>query len=188
MTTPTHLGGAYNGGDSNTLVFDVFGYLIVKYELKSMIDVGTGYGHVPKWFSGFLVDSTGIDGDEVAIKESVYNGALILHDFTLGPAPIPKERRYGLGWSSEFVEHVEERFIPNYMPIFQQCDHVVITHAEPGQPGHHHVTLKDTDWWVDTFRGYGLEYDPEETALIRKTDRWGAGWGRRTMTVFHNKS
>lgn len=187
MSIKPHLGGAYDkDGDANTLAFDVFGYLIVKYGVKSMVDVGTGYGHVPKWFASFLVDATGIDGDEVAIKNNVYQGPLILHDFTLGPAPIPKDKIYDLGWASEFVEHVEEQYIPNYMPIFQQCRRVVITHAEPGQHGHHHVTLKPTEWWVDTFAKYGLIHDPEETELLRKTDRWSAPWGRRTLCSFHN--
>lgn len=184
MTTPPHLGGAYEQGDGNTIMEDVWGYLLVRYEVKSVLDIGCGYGHAIKWFSEHgLCNVKGIEGWDEAVKGNLMPAHIVQHDFTTGPAPIAQP--FDLIWSAEFLEHVEEKYIPNYMPAFQLARHVVITHAEPGQAGHHHVTLKTTAWWVKKFAEYGFEWDEKETELLRRTDRWRAGWGRRTLTMLH---
>lgn len=184
MTTPAHLGGGVPQGDSNTLCEDVFGFLSVSHDIGSLLDVGAGYGHTLKWFkekTGCRVQ--GIDGDPDCIAKCVVDpGLMLLHDFTLGPAPIGTPSDFF--WSAEFVEHVEEKFIPNYMEAFRLCRRGVITHAEPGQYGHHHVTLKTTEWWISKFAEFGFKHDPQETAMLRRTDRYRAGWGRRTLTSF----
>lgn len=176
-----HLGGCYPEGDGNTTMEDVWGYLLVRYEVKSVLDLGCGYGHALHWFaSKGLCQIKGIEGFPEAVEKSLVPGHVILHDFTTGPAPIAQP--FDLCWSAEFLEHVEERYIPNYMPAFQLARRVIVTHGEPGQAGHHHVCLHTTDWWVKKFAEYGFEHDAEETALLRRTDRWRAGWGRRTLT------
>jgi hypothetical protein len=181
-----HLGGAYDVGDGNTYMPDVFGYLAVRYELKSVLDIGAGYGHNLKWFAdNCLCNVKGIEGMKEYVDKFLVPSAAIHHDFTTGPAPIAQP--FDLAWSSEFVEHVEEKFIKHYMPAFQLCRHAVITHAEPGQAGHHHVTLHSTKWWVAKFAEFGFDWDEPETNLLRRTDRWRSGWGRRTLTVFHQQ-
>lgn len=184
MSDKPHLGGAYEQGDSNTIMMDVWGYLLVKYEVKSFLDVGAGFGHALQWFStNGLCQIKGVEGWHEAVEKSLVPGHVIEHDFVTGVAPIAQP--FDLCWSAEFVEHVEERYIPNYMPAFQLARRVVITHGEPGQAGHHHVTLKTTSWWRHKFLEYGFAFDAEETALLRRTDRWRAGWGRRTLTSFY---
>lgn len=185
--TPPHLGGAYPCGDANTVCRDVFGYLIVKYRLKSLLDIGAGYGHCMKFFAEHLVAVTGIDGDPACQgPEQQCPGCVIQHDYTLGPCPQLADRKFDLAWSAEFLEHVEERFLPNYMLDFQRCKLVVATHAEPGQNGHHHVNCASSEYWYSKFKEYGFEHLESETALLRATDRWKAGWGRRTLMVFSN--
>jgi SAM-dependent methyltransferase len=181
-----HLGGAYPQGDGNTIMPDVWGWCLVGWEVKSVLDVGCGYGHALQWFaSNGLCSIKGIEGDQECIKSSLVPGYVIEHDFTKGPAPIAQP--FDLCWCAEFVEHVEERYIPNYTKAFQLCRHLVMTHGEPGQAGHHHVTLKTTSWWRHKLADFGFEFDEQETALLRRTDRWRAGWGRRTLTVFHQQ-
>lgn len=187
MTTPAHLGGAYPGGDGNTFMPDVYGWLTVQYELKTILDVGSGYGHTLKWFGDTLVGGTGIDGWEDAIKGSVFGGELILHDFTKGPAPLDG-RSWDMGVSFEFLEHVDIQYSPNYMDAFKKCRHVCTTHAAPGQHGHHHVSCFPDEFWVELFTSNGFEYDSDTTALLRKTDRWHAPWGRVSLQFFKNKS
>lgn len=178
-----HLGGAYEVGDSNTFCPDIFGYLLTKYEVKSVIDIGAGYGHNLKWFSDWgLCNVKGVEGMREYVDKFLIPGAAIEHDFTKGPAPIAQP--FDLAISTEFVEHVEEQFIPNYMPAFQLAKIAMITHAEPGQAGHHHVNCKGDNYWVKVFSQYGFEHAPDETALLRRTDRWRSGWGRRSMMVF----
>lgn len=179
MSEP-HLGGCYPEGDGNTVMEDVWGYLLVKYEVKSILDIGVGYGHSLQWFaSKGLCQIKGIDGFPEAVEKSLVPGHVILHDFTKGPAPLAQP--FDLCWSSEFLEHVEEQYIPNYMPAFQLARRAIITHAEPGQAGHHHVNCKSDSYWVKVFADYGFSHDEEETALLRRTDRWRSGWGRRSL-------
>lgn len=181
-----HLGGAYETGDGNTYMPDVFGFLAVKYEVKSVLDVGAGYGHNLKWFAdNCLCNVKGIEGMKEYVDKFLIPGAAIHHDFTTGPAPIAQP--FDLAWSSEFVEHVDEQFIPNYMAAFQLCRHAVITHAEPGQAGHHHVNCKSDSYWIKVFSDYGFNHNEQETALLRRTDRWRSGWGRRSLLSFSVK-
>lgn len=180
-----HLGGAYPGGDGNTMMQDVYGYAMVKYELKTILDVGCGYGHTLEYFGRFLVSGTGVDGDPAAILGSVFGGEKIVHDFTVGPCQFG-ERVFDFGWSSEFLEHVDVQYMANYMDAFKRCKHVCTTHAAPGQNGHHHVALFPDEFWIDAFTKNGFVFDAGETALLRKTDRWSAPWGRCSLQLFHN--
>lgn len=183
--TPEHLGGAYECGDGNTWMPDCWGYLIVKYDIRSMLDIGCGFGHAMKWFSDFLVGARGIEGWDEAVEKNLMRGLVIKHDFTTGPVVL--DREYDLAWSAEFLEHVEEKFIPNYMAAFQRCKRAVITHGEPGQHGHHHVNCQPDNYWVDVFAKWGFLHDTVETAVLRSTDRWRAGWGRRTLMLFYRQ-
>lgn len=181
-----HLGGAHEGGDANTICEDVWGYVLVKYNIKSMVDIGCGFGHAIKWFNNFLVGCVGVDGWDEAIQKNLLPHAAVKHDFTTGP--FPHSKPFDLAWSAEFLEHVEERFLPNVMPLFAACRIAVVTHAEPGQGGHHHVNERDSSYWVGKFKEYGMRHNAEETMILRRTDRWSAGYGRRTLMLFENES
>lgn len=166
---------------------DVWGYLLVKYNVRTMLDIGCGYGHAMKWFSEMLVHSVGIDGDAEAIKKTKLPGHAFCHDFTKGDAPesvIKSADVFDLAWSAEFLEHVEGQYRPNYMSAFRKCRYACVTHGEPGQAGHHHVELLSSDEWKFHFACAGFVFDPEETRILRRTDRWNAGWGRRTLMFF----
>jgi len=183
MTEP-HLGGGIPGGDSNLWMPDVFGYLMVKHNPKRVLDTGCGYGHALKWFADIgCCDVKGVDGDpEIEAKWVGPAGTFMLHDFTKGVPAIGTP--FDLGLALEFVEHVEEKFIPNFMGAFNLCRRVVITHGEPGQHGHHHVNCKPSSYWVKQFSKYGFGWDEDETELLRRTDRWKASWGRRSLLSF----
>lgn len=180
-----HLGGAYEGGDANTITEDCWGYLLVKYNVKSVLDIGCGYGHALKWFGKFQIVGTGIDGYPDCITKSVYDGPLIRHDFNDGPAPLG-DQRFDLAWSAEALEHIDIVYSENYMDAFRRCKHAVITHAAPGQDGHHHVACFPDSFWQELFEKNGFRFDAEETALLRQTDRWHASWGRVSLMSFHN--
>jgi len=74
---------------------------------------------------------------------------------------------YDIGWSVEFVEHVYEKYMDNYMPAFQKCKVVAITYAPPGTPGHHHVNLQKEDYWIGKFKEYGFTYNEELSLKLR---------------------
>jgi len=76
---------------------------------------------------------------------------------------------YDLGYSVEVLEHIDEKYINNYMPIFENCKYVVIMAAPPGWPGVHHVNCKDHDYWIDVFSKHGLIHYPYGTKLVRES-------------------
>lgn len=178
-----HLGGAYEQGDSNTIMIDVWGYLLVKYELKSVLDIGCGFGHALQWFSqNGLCQIKGVEGWHEAVEKTLVPGCIVEHDFNNGPAPIAQP--FDLVWSAEFLEHVDEKYLPNVMPCFRLARYSCVTHAEPGQAGYNHVNCQGDDYWIRKFAEYGMTHLDSETQLLRRTDRWRAGWGRRTLMMF----
>ena len=157
---PSHLGKHLNKthNDRGTLL-----YLIEKYQIKSFLDVGCGPGGMVRLEQRRNLFSLGIDGDWQVPKES--EAKILIHDFTTGPASL--DREFDLGWSVEFLEHVDEEYQDNYMQAFARCKYVVCTAAGPGAPGHHHVNCQSAEYWHDVFDKYGFEYDHETTLDIR---------------------
>jgi hypothetical protein len=110
------------------------------------------------------LDAMGIDGDWEVPKEK--DTFILIHDFTTGPC-LTTKAEFDLGWSVEFLEHVEEKYQDNYMQSFALCKYVVCTAAPPGYPGHHHVNCQLLTYWRDVFDKYGFDYDNDVTQRIR---------------------
>ena len=56
---------------------------------------------------------TGVDGD-FTLKDKTN---IIIHDFSV--AKLKLDKHFDLAWSSEFLEHVDEKYTDNYMTLFQ---------------------------------------------------------------------
>lgn len=162
---PDHLGGHLNKThtDRPTLV-----YLQKKYDIKTMVDVGCGPADMVQIARDRGIDAIGVDGDHT-LKSTweENNRPVILQDLSVGSPDLPLEE-YDLAWSVEFLEHVYEEYMPNYMEIFKKCKYIVCTAAPPGYPGHHHVNCQPESYWHEKFAEIGFEYDAEETAYIRE--------------------
>lgn len=144
-----HLGGYIEGGDPATFFPDLWQWIVREHQIESVLDIGCGEGHSTKFFRELGVDSVGIDGIDA--------GADVVHDFTTGPWR-PK-RSFGMVWACEFVEHVEERYLPNLAPAFSSSPLVLMTHAFPGQAGFHHVNCRDADYWRGVMAAWGFFQD-----------------------------
>jgi SAM-dependent methyltransferase len=180
---PEHLGGAFlEAPDANTFMPDVWEHLIHQYGIQSVLDVGAGAGWSTKWFVEKGLYTLGIEGWKEALDKSRCRSNVVEHDYTQGSF-VPA-CRFDLGWCAEFVEHVEERFIPNFMASLQSCKYVCLTHSEPGQFGFHHVNCQSTDYWINKMQEYGFDHDQRETLHLRSTDTQKALWGRRSLTFF----
>jgi len=132
MTLEEHLGG-HNGKthlDRGTLE-----WAKATFSIQSMIDVGCGPGGMVELANNIGIKATGIDGDYTLDRYD--NSKFIIHDFTKGPVPITEN--YDLAWSAEFVEHVYEEYIPNYVQAMQQAKYLIMTYAPIGHGGYHHV-------------------------------------------------
>lgn len=162
------LGGFVEGGDEATYYPELWDWLINDYGVRSVLDVGCGEGHAVNYFRTNGVEVVlGIDG--VAQP----NGLIVQHDYTTGPVKSTVLRasgtdRFDLCWCCEFVEHVEERYLPNALNTFTFADLVLLTHAFPGQPGHYHVNARSADYWVGVMAAIGYQYDHKLTVVTRE--------------------
>jgi 2-polyprenyl-3-methyl-5-hydroxy-6-metoxy-1,4-benzoquinol methylase len=96
-------------------------WAIQNLNIKSLLDIGCGPGGMLNLADSLNLENFGIDGDpSISIDKN-----FLLHDFTTGPAN--HFTLYDLVWSCEFVEHVEEKFIDNFMKSFQLGKYVIIT-------------------------------------------------------------
>ena len=159
MTAPDHLGGHCNVTKINRPVLN---RLIEKYEVKSIIDIGCGPGGMKVLCDSLNVDWYGIDGDPEVMKTTDHS---LLYDFTQGTPVI--DREFDLAWSTEFLEHIEEKYIPNFLPLFQKAKIVCCSAGLPGWPGHNHVNCQPPEYWIDVFKDYGFEYDGEYTDYLK---------------------
>lgn len=156
----THLGGhmSYTHLDDGAL-----NWLIKDFNVKSFLDVGCGPGGMVKLAKQKGLKVKGIDGDYTLKREC--SADYILHDYTTGSSGL--EETFDVGWSVEFVEHVEEKYIPNYVKDFTLVKYLILTFAPPGWPGHHHVNCQYQDYWIKKFGEYGLMYNKEYTKELR---------------------
>lgn len=159
METAGHLGGYLKGGDPDTLYPDMWDWLVDTWEVKSVIDIGCGDAPALKHFLGRGVRAVGVDGMPPT------HPLVVQHDYEKGPYMPGGD--FDLAWSAEFVEHVDEQYVPNFMATFRAARFAMITHAEPGQPGWHHVNCKSADYWKGVFAGAGFEFDDSLTGMSR---------------------
>jgi len=172
---PDHLGGYVSGGDPATYFPEVWDDL-GRYH-RSVIDVGCGDGAALAYFRGLGCEVLGVEGVPQDDPD------IVLHDYTAGPY-VP-DRTFDLCWSCEFVEHVDERYVPNFLETFRAARTVVMTHAFPGQPGQHHVNCQPPEYWVAMMLAAGFELDRERTLRLRSlamgnTYLWWDGFEVRT--------
>lgn len=142
-------------------------WLQKEYGVESMLDVGCGPGGMVDTAGQLGIKAFGIDGDRDLVTKwsKISINKFMLHDFTLGPAPW--SYLYDLCWSVEFVEHVEEQYMANWIETMKLGQYVVITFAPPGWPGHHHVNCQPESYWIKQFGKYGLWHDGFATNQLR---------------------
>jgi SAM-dependent methyltransferase len=178
---PGHLGGHENEThvDEGSL-----SYLIERFGIQSYLDVGCGPGGMVELAHSKGLKSLGIDGDFTLERPD--SNRYVLHDFTAGPAPV--EGLWDLGWSCEFLEHVSEQYMDNYMDAFMKCKRIVVTHAFPGQGGHHHVNEQDPNYWFHQFGKRGFLLDMVTTDRIRTASTMAERYIRVSGMVFLNSN
>ena len=158
---PEHLGGHLNKThiDEGSLL-----YMINEYKITSMLDIGCGPGGMVSLALKHGINAYGIDGD-FEVERKGLKKEIIIHDYETGPSIFDKQ--VDLIWSCEFVEHVYEKYLPNFMADFQKGKYIIMTYAPVGKEGHHHVNCNTEEYWIETFYNYGFDYNKEITATIR---------------------
>lgn len=180
---PQHLGGHEN----ETHIDDgALSYLIEAHNFKSMVDIGCGPGGMVDLARRKGLDVVGLDGDYTVQRPESIQDLIKIHDFTTGSYDLGKI--YDLAWTVEFVEHVDEKYMDNFIDVMKQCRYVVMTHAFPGQPGHHHVNCKHASYWLKEMSNRGFTYDPRATRNIRAASTMRERYIRQQSLFFVNGS
>lgn len=174
----------YLGGHENKTLFDegAFDYLASRFQVQTMVDIGCGLPGMVYYALSRGLRAVGVDGDPRVANDFP---VVLLHDYTRGPLYVGE---FDLGWSVEFVEHVDEDYIPNFMVTFLCCRHVFITAAVPGQPGYHHVNCQNQDYWTSRFEAAGFTLDREATQGVRNHSTMLSRFTEQTGLVFDRNS
>lgn len=171
---------AHLGGHSNKTWFDrgSLKWMMKNYGVKSMVDVGCGPGGQVSHARRIGLEAVGIDGDHTVNPD-------VLLDFTVGTWETDKT--FDLAWSVEFLEHVPEEHMHNYMKIFDKCNYVICTCNM--DPGPLHVNCKERDYWIEKFKEYGFVFSQkildevlENSTMDKK--RGKESWLEKTGMVF----
>jgi SAM-dependent methyltransferase len=192
----SHLGGSMRGGigDPYTYYPNLWAWMVAVTGAKSVVDIGCGHGHALEFFSRLVPLATGVEGHDEAVKDSCQASAVIKHDYAHAPLTFPQP--VDLGWCCEFLEHLEECHLDNVFATLASCRTIFITHATPGQGGHHHVNEQLPGYWVLQFMRRGFQLDETMTAsarLIAAADKHLLGlptdsYFMRTGLVFQNQN
>ena len=169
-----HLGGCVKEGDPNTWTPKLWDFLIDKYNIKSMVDIGAGCGYATEYFHNKGVDVLGIDGSKEVQENFKVKDQFRLHDYECGSA-LKSYESFDLCWSCEFVEHVYEKYSDNFLKDFTHGKYLAITHALPGQGGYHHVNCQPKEYWIEKIEALGFEYNEKETINLKSmipTSKW----------------
>ncbi len=156
--------GSYTQWKSGDNVDDtVLRYILDNFHPASMIDIGCGRGKQVESARKMGINAIGVDGSPILpIYDKPY---FFLHDYTKGKMDFGE---FDLAWSVEFLEHVYEKYMPNFLNTFAQCKSILCTHAVPSQPGTHHVNCQTDEYWINIFEQYGFKQNAKVTAKIRE--------------------
>lgn len=162
-----HLGGCNIYGDPACECPKMWQYLKVQYDVKSVVDVGCGFGFHTYYFKNILdCDVLGVEGSSKVVEISLLPNDIICHDYTTGPF-VPK-KCYDLCWCIEFVEHVDSSYIRNFMATFKKCRVLAMTHGLPGQAGYHHVNCQSPEYWIELLSDHGFRLNTSVTDRCRE--------------------
>lgn len=182
---PDHLGGHMNKTHVDRGALQFF---MTDLGCETMLDVGCGPGgQVELAISMGYRDVLGLDGD-YTLDRTGLQGEYRTIDFTKEKfSTKDHDRTWDLGWSCEFVEHVPEEFIPNYMAAFEKCIWVCMTYCPP-QPtkNPHHFNEQPEKYWLEVFEDYGFFHDEMLTRMVRGVSTQKKPFVQTRGLVFRN--
>jgi len=152
MVIEGHLGGNIDGGDPFTYCPGAWSYLVDRFAIQSVLDVGCAQGHAMLYFASLGCKVSGIEGLQANADKCLH--PVIVHDIqssTLVPDLVD------LVWCCEVAEHIEEVHLPRLLTILSAGRIIAMTHAVPGQDGHHHVNCQEREYWITTIEALGYE-------------------------------
>lgn len=156
------LGGNIYQGDPWTFAPSVWRYVIERFSIRSVLDVGSGRGHSAEWFFRQGLRSFAIDGLLENVATAIY--PTIHHDLRERAFYCPVD----LVHCQEVVEHIPEDSLFELLLTLANGQVILLSHGEPGQPGHSHVNLQTSDYWISAIEARGYRQLPDDTDRIRR--------------------
>lgn len=160
-----HLGGNLFGGDTRCIFPDLWAWLVARYSVRSVFDVGCGEGYSMEWFKTLGCDVVGLDGLPHNALESSKYGPCVLHDLTKGSFTAIHA---DLVWCCEVVEHVAPEFVDHVAETLASGKVLAMTHALPDQAGWHHVNCQPPAYWIERMAKHGMRFDVNATNRSRE--------------------
>jgi SAM-dependent methyltransferase len=145
-----HLGGNLDGGDPRTFCPELWRWLVDRYKVRTVYDVGCGEGQAMDAFAALGCHVVGLDG---LPQCKAVRGSFLCHDLATGPMPL---EGVDLVWCSEVVEHIDEAHLGNLLDTICCGRLLAMSHATQGQSGHHHVNCQPASYWVAHIESRGL--------------------------------
>ncbi len=154
-------------GDNATWYPQLWQWIVEELGIDSVVDIGCGEGHAAAYFKKLGCEVIGVDGSELAVRDSEIPDSHVCHDFNRGPW-IP-EQAFDMVWSCEFAEHVEGRYTHNFLATCSRASRYIFwCAAPPGAPGWHHVNCKPAKYWIEKFDRLGFALDQALTDKARQ--------------------
>jgi hypothetical protein len=166
----SHVGGNIIEGDPHTFSPKAWNYLISRFALKSVMDLGSGRGYAARYFYKQGIEVLAVDG----MKENCY--AAIYPTVHIDLSLDKVETRVDLVHCVEVVEHISEEYLDNLLASLACGRFIVMTNALPGQGGHHHVNEQPTEYWIDHLKRYNCEVLVEDTQRIKNFAKEDGAW------------
>ncbi|WP_237482023.1 glycosyltransferase [Lichenibacterium dinghuense] len=178
-----HLGGNVTVGDPYTFCPSVWDYVITRFGIESALDIGSGTGNASHFFFKRGLKTLAVEGLEINVGASLY--PTIRVDLTKTKA----FTRVDLVHCQEVVEHIDEKHIDNLLGSLLSGRIILMTHAVPGQIGHHHVNCQPAEYWIDHMARVDCDFLEGDTARIRELARKdGAPYMANTGMLFFNRT
>ncbi len=177
-----HLGGYIEGGDEATYFPNLWSWIVVQ-GWKNILDIGCGDGVAVNYWNSIGANAWGVEG----IWQP--NERIVEHDYAKGTLSVlpglayDSDSAYDLIWCCEFVEHVEEAYVNNFLDSFAKGKIVLMTHGEPGQAGYHHVNLQPASYWIEKLRTIDYSLDIDLTMKTRELSAFNSSpWNHFTRS------
>jgi len=168
--TEPDLGGNMIGGDPNTFHPALWSYLVARFSITSVLDIGCGEGHCVRHFFELGIPAFGFDGLRTNVERAVI--PIALHDLRVAPFVMP----VALAHCCEVVEHIEERYLDHLLKTLANGRVIAMTHALPGQGGHHHVNCQPSAYWIERIEPLGYRYLRDETEKAKSLPSGTGTW------------
>jgi len=172
-----HLGGNFLELNPSTHAPEMWKFLIREFNIKSVLDVGSGLGFAAKWFADNGVVTTAIDGLDYNVTNAIHPTTKVDLTETSYVADVD------LVHCVEVVEHIEEKYLDNLLNTLCCGKYLVLTHGVPGQPGHHHVNCQPREYWINHLKEKGYIEYPIISSKLKKLAKTAKDI-KRTVMMF----